>query len=271
VRYVDITECRPPDGWSDRAALAKTAVMSGADPDTHANIWRELKDQLSALLHNKCWFCETQIDRSDNAVDHFRPKKAVTGTLAPHAGYRWLAFAIENFRYSCTFCNSRRIDQPGGTAGGKANLFPLLDETKRVYAEGPVGNEFPTLLDPCRVTDWLLLGCRTENGSPCAANDGDDTRKRVEASIAAYHLDREATCMSRHQHVVELVALIDTAKAIWPQMIPNSASSHDFEKETKSIIRKIRKRAPYSGDMMFILKGHRSNDHPWIDDLVQSA
>ena len=125
--------------------------MAGGDPDDHSGIWRELKDRLGELLHDKCWFCETQIDRSDNAVDHFRPKKAVSGTANPHAGYRWLAFALENFRYSCTYCNSRRVDQIGGTAGGKANLFPLVNETKRVYTEGLVKDEAPALRSLQRV------------------------------------------------------------------------------------------------------------------------
>lgn len=185
MRYVDIAECRPANGWTVRAAAAKVAIMAGGDPDDHSGIWRELKDRLGELLHDKCWFCETQIDRSDNAVDHFRPKKAVSGTANPHAGYRWLAFALENFRYSCTYCNSRRVDQIGGTAGGKANLFPLVNETKIVYTEGLVKDEAPALLDPCSVSDWLLLGCRTENGNPCAANDDEVTLLRVDAYISA--------------------------------------------------------------------------------------
>lgn len=65
-------------------------------------VWRDLKDGLANLLHDKCWYCETAVDRSDNAVDHFRPKGRVSDAANPHAGLplvygqRWLLCMCAN-------------------------------------------------------------------------------------------------------------------------------------------------------------------------------
>ena len=183
MRYIDSTRLRLPDGWLERAAAAKIAVENGANPDDYARIWRELKDGLANLFNDKCWYCEVSVPRSDNAVDHFRPKGRVRDAENEHRGYRWLAFEQSNFRYACTFCNSRRKDIEGDTAGGKADRFPLLDEARRVYEPGAVTGERPILVDPCEVGDWRLLGCRKENGKPCATSDIPEQRQRADISI----------------------------------------------------------------------------------------
>src|SRR5579872_4368421 len=188
MRYIDLGRLILPDGWLARASSAAAAVAQGASPDDHASVWKELKDRLADLSHNKCWYCELKIARSDNAVDHFRPKGRVSDALREHPGYRWLAFDQTNYRYSCTFCNSRRRDQEGDTVGGKADRFPLLDESNRVYVSGPVTGEEPLLLDPCEVGDWKLLGCQQENGKPCPGGNDPAERRRAEASIEIYHL-----------------------------------------------------------------------------------
>lgn len=77
MRYVDIDEIELPTGWRTRAKNAAMEVEKGKDPNDYGHIWRELKDNLAVLLNDKCWYCESIIDRSDNAVDHFRPKNRV--------------------------------------------------------------------------------------------------------------------------------------------------------------------------------------------------
>ena len=74
MRYVNISQLRTPNGWGARAQAAMTAVAQGGDPNDHATVWRALKSKLADLLHDKCWYCECSVTRSDNAVDHFRPK-----------------------------------------------------------------------------------------------------------------------------------------------------------------------------------------------------
>ncbi|HLO97666.1 MAG TPA: hypothetical protein VK171_03635 [Fimbriimonas sp.] len=257
-----------PTDWLLRAAAAATAVTNGDDPDEHRDVWKELKDGLADLFFNKCWYCELPIPRSDNAVDHFRPKGRVSDAVNPHSGYRWLAFEQSNFRYACTFCNSRRKDVDGGTAGGKADRFPLQDETKRVYTPGPVTGEFPTLLDPCEIGDWRLLGCKKENGEPCPASTDPNEYKRAEVSIDIYHLQHEPTCKWRHTEAIRLLSEIEEAKGLFLASQTDSAKELDFKIVAKKILRAIDARSAFSGEMRFLLAGERHTQHPWIENLL---
>lgn len=267
MRYVDLEAIALPDGWLEKAAAATKAVEGGADPADYSEVWRELKDALSALLpEKKCWYCESPVDRADNAVDHFRPKGRVSDALQPHAGYRWLAFDRRNYRYACTFCNSRRKDVVHGTAGGKADRFPLLDESKRLYGPGPLDQETPKLLDPCELGDWALLGCKQENGKPCPATDDAIDKERAIESIEVYHLDYEPTCKRRHAAAVQLIADVEQAKRFFA--LPGMEV--DFKAVAKKIRRAIDRTAPFSGDMIFLLKGQRAEEHPWIQKLIES-
>jgi len=270
MRYIDLTRLRLPDGWLDRAAAAAEAVANGADVGDHAPVWRELKNGLAKLFNDKCWFCEVPVPRSDNAVDHFRPKGRVSDALNVHSGYQWLAFEQSNFRYACTFCNSQRKDLDGGTAGGKADRFPLLDETQRVYARGSVDDECPTLLDPCEIGDWRLLGCRKENGKPCAASQEPEQRNRAEVSIEIYHLRHEPTCKFRHSEAVKLLSDIEEAKRLFiaTQTDPNQGAT--FKKVAKRILKAIHFDSAFSGDMRFFFAGERDEAHPWVQHLLET-
>ncbi|WP_147441823.1 hypothetical protein [Corallococcus exercitus] len=270
MRYVDIDELVMPSGWLSRAGAAALAVLAGDDPNNHSIVWRDLKDGLASLLGDKCWYCESWIDRSDNAVDHFRPKNSVSDAIAPHKGYRWLAFDHLNYRYSCTFCNSRRKGIDDATVGGKADRFPLLDEAKRLYAPGPLAQEQPTLLDPCELHDWELLGCQQENGQPCATSFDPIKRLRAETSIEIYHLHYEPTCKVRHRTAVQLISDIEEAKRLFIIAQTSPARERDFSNMARRIKRAIIPKAPFSGDMIFLLRGQRSAEHPWIQQLLES-
>lgn len=269
MRYIDIDSLEMPDGWPDRAKTASSAVEKGADPNDYDSVWRELKNGLAELSIDKCWYCESPIDRSDNAVDHYRPKNRVSDATRPHTGYRWLAFDFHNYRYACTFCNSRRKDIVNGTAGGKADRFPLLDESTRLYGPGPLQQERPVLLDPCNIDDSDLLGCKQENGKPCCASENPIACQRVAISIEIYHLHYEPTCKQRHRLAVQLFSDIEQAKLLFEKAKDNAEHYHDFITVAKKIKRVIDRKAPFSGEMMFLLKGQRHADHPWIQKLIE--
>jgi hypothetical protein len=270
MRYIDGLQLQLPGGWLERASVATKAVAKGDDPNDHAAVWRELKDALAELFHDKCWYCEMQVTRSDNAVDHFRPKGRVSDAANQHGGYKWLAFDHSNFRYACTFCNSRRKDIDGGTAGGKADRFPLLEEARRVYAKGSHAGERPTLLDPCEFGDWRLLGCRKENGTPCAASEETEQRKRAEVSIEVYHLQHEPLCKLRHTEAVQLLSDIEEAKRLFMETQSDGAQELSFKKVAQRILRAIRLDSPFSGEMRFLLGGERDEAHSWIQSLLET-
>ena len=270
MRYVDIDDLVMPDGWLTRAQDAAACVVNGDDPNDHDAVWRALKDGLADLLYDKCWYCESPIDRSDNAVDHFRPKNRVSDATRPHNGYRWLAFDHKNYRYACTFCNSRRKDIENRTAGGKGDRFPLLNEANRCYAPGALQQEEPALLDPCTLDDWELLGCQQENGKPCAASTDPIRQQRAELSIEIYHLHYEPTCKRRHQVLIQLLADVEQAKRLFPLAENDPERKDDFLAVARKIKRAIRRKAPFSGEMIFLLRGQRHSDHPWIQKLLET-
>ena len=261
-----------PVGWPERADSATRSVANGADPNSHSNVWRELKGGLAQLHHEKCWYCEVPVERSDNAVDHFRPKGRVSDAAREHQGYRWLAFDRKNLRYACTRCNSRRKDVVGQTAGGKGDRFPLLDESKRVYKQGSIDGEEPVLLDPCIYSDCVLLGCRMEDGTPCSATEDPIGKRRAEESIEIYHLHHQATCRRRHRAAVRLLADLDEGKRKFTLAFGSREREREaeFQDVAERILRSISREAPFSGDMRFLVRGERSGEHPWIQELLES-
>jgi uncharacterized protein (TIGR02646 family) len=198
-----------PAGWHQTAKEATEAIANLAEGERAKSIndksalWRDLKPRLKTVASNKCWYCESREVRSDNAVDHYRPKNNIVG-CTKIKGYWWLAFVWENYRFSCTFCNSRRIDKDGGTEGGKHDEFPLLDETRRATCDAEIEFEQPLLLDPCCPSDPAFLwfdpdGRPAPNPSLCG-DDQSYTHRRAKESIRLFHLD--------HSDVVERRAVL---------------------------------------------------------------
>ncbi len=96
---------------------------------------------------------------------------------------------MENYRYSCSYCNSRRVAE--NSSGGKQDHFPLLNPDQRAWTpENDLGLERPELLDPCDPDDPKLLtfietGAAHETHQDPAAVE----RRRARTSIELYHLN----------------------------------------------------------------------------------
>lgn len=202
MRFIDNRRLRPPDDWATKADNARTAVLDrGEDVNGFSAVWRALKDSLADLSFDKCWYCEMSQIRSDQAVDHFRPKSL----------YRWLAFTASNLRYSCTFCNSRRTDAETGIVGGKGDHFPLAAGTIRATMAGQEGEEQPLLLNPCAADDPMLLDFN-DDGRPVARYPDHAMRSlRAKTSIRLYHLDHSDLVEHRRVLAIELNEKIDAA------------------------------------------------------------
>jgi uncharacterized protein (TIGR02646 family) len=188
------------DDWLLRAEAALEALKQ-LPPEgrskfikDHSELWSELKEHLSKLSHEKCWYSEARVPLSELEIDHFRPKNRVTACLNQHSGYWWLAFEWKNFRLACSLANKRRHDIRGDAVFGKGCHFPLLDENARVPDANPadVTPEKPKLIDPCVMADVRLLDYAVEFGKVVERYDrvSDAVRHdRAKISIELYHLN----------------------------------------------------------------------------------
>ncbi|AEI67211.1 hypothetical protein [Corallococcus macrosporus] len=125
---------------------------------------RATKQALYLAQHEKCAWCERQMDFSSSPVEHYRPKDGAWRHLPGQkpridkGHYWWLAWSWSNLLFSCSRCNDR---------GHKANYFPLRRKTRKARAPkapvsrsrpdsiSDVSKERPLLLDPAGAEDPL--------------------------------------------------------------------------------------------------------------------
>ena len=109
---------------------------------------RNIKSTLEELFHGKCAYCESKIALTGNAdFEHYRPKSTVMES-PDHPGYWWLVNEWDNLLIACANCNRRSRSKDG--ISGKANRFPLKDESKRAFSpKDSISKETPLILNPC--------------------------------------------------------------------------------------------------------------------------
>ena len=267
MRYIDLSKLTFPDGWKQIAIDAKERAGNDIkEINKLSNVWSQIKSNLEKLSFDKCWYCECKQIRSDNTVDHFRPKGRVANTELKHLGYTWLAFDYKNYRYACTYCNSKRKNSDTDETEGKGDEFPLIDESTRAYVETDnIKLEKPILLDPCKINDVKLLDF-TFDGRPCAKIGLDKVKnKRVEDSIKLYHLDNPKLNSKRNYLALEIKEKIDEINDFLDEY-PDNEPSEVLQKDLQKFMK------PESELSVFarkIIMGHR--DYEWIDDLIFTA
>jgi uncharacterized protein (TIGR02646 family) len=102
------------------------------------------KPALVAALHEKCAFCEKDLRREGNPVEHFRPKACVKneGEVPDASRYWWLAWTWENLLFACDRCNA---------SNHKGTKFPLAAGTSPLAELSfDLETEQPLLIDPAR-------------------------------------------------------------------------------------------------------------------------
>lgn len=282
MRYIDpqLVSAKLPDGWIQQAQQAENDVADvqpqarSAKVNKHSRVWQDLKDTLKHASHDKCWYCESIDIRSDNAVDHFRPKNAVAECL-DHEGYWWLAFKWENYRFCCTFCNCRRVDQTTGQGGGKADHFPLRDEARR--ARGPADNiddEEPMLLDPAAPADPGLLWF-DENGqaspNPICNGSNGYPFKRAESSIRFFHLNHPGVVDQRKALCSEIRRRVEEADRYFKKYSDGDGTARGaFADAISDIKGKLAATAPYTATARAMLMGLRGK-HPVVEVILAAA
>ncbi|WP_067521593.1 hypothetical protein [Endozoicomonas ascidiicola] len=287
MRYIDNMFIDIPDGWEARATSASQQLLSGTiTANDRSSIWGQLKLPLSSLSLKRCWYCETTIPRTDNAVDHYRPKGQVKGVrlaangidlerydITPrHGGYKWLAFSAENFRFTCDHCNEYRKNLEG-TYGGKWNYFPLIDESQRAYQDIDLDYEVPSILDPCNPLDWRLLAYDS-NGKPFSRFEpGSDEDTKVCLSIRILHLDQEGLNEGRRAQWSQLQPIVASAKRQYLQVLSRRAGAQAaFTSSLKQIKQWLnpKSQSSYIGFLLYKLETDGDKElHPWIDELIR--
>lgn len=199
------------EGWdagtrAEQIAIEKAKARKKAI-SAKSNVWSRLSAVLSNRSHGKCWYCESNELRSDNPIDHFRPKGKVA-ECPEHPGYWWLAFEWSNYRYACTYCNSKRVEID--TAGGKQDHFPIFTPPDWNKCQDDNNAEKPKLLDPTDADDYKLLTFN-QNGEACpnCSDEESEEHEKATISIELYHLNHEPTRKARKaifQKIRQIVA-----------------------------------------------------------------
>jgi hypothetical protein len=267
-----------PDGWAAKADQALAAIRALPDDKKAAafnrasvsDLWKNLKPILKELSYKKCWYCEGHDIRSDGVIDHFRPKRGVYG-VPSHPGYWWLALDPTNFRYCCTYCNSRRLDAARNTSGGKENQFPLFDENVRAYPEERPDKERNEviLLDPTLASDTLLLYFGDDGDvQPRFPKSGARNLTRVKSSIKIYHLDHSDLIDERLELLNRIKHNIDLGKSYYSAWLNGDESAKvAFDAAVESLKELVKDTAEFATAARDMIKGQRNAVHPWIDAI----
>ena len=112
--------------WQAKANRRTAKLLKSGVYNEKSAIWSRVKPVYMALQHNKCVFCERQLEggesgRIEHDLEHFRPKSAVeawppvqrqaliyahpSGSDFPN-GYYWLAYDLHNYAVACKVCNT---------------------------------------------------------------------------------------------------------------------------------------------------------------------
>ena len=276
MRHVvyDLRKLNLREGWAADAENVNAEILAEPDPkkraaiiDGNDNLWREVKHELAKIFGSKCWYTESKQEGTDTDVDHFRPKKRVAEVKNkenPHFGYWWLAFKLNNYRFSCIYANRRRRDVESGEVGGKADHFPLCDEACRAMTpEDDWEEEQPLLLDPCKATDVSLITFKDDGEA--MPRYGKEKRprsfERADVSIELYNINHSDFIKARIELRDDMDELIiDVAKYYKKLETGDATHEHAYESAVKKLIKMRDKNSPYSSFCIAYLEKYRHKE-----------
>ena len=231
-----------------------THALRSAYIKKHAS-WGLLKNWLSKVSDNKCWYCEAKSNRAPSDVDHFRPKLAITVNgvkLTGHDGYYWLAYEWWNFRLSCQRCNRPEKDDTD-ILHGKANEFPIRNEANRCTLPAALLTaEEPKLLDPYNQADCELLAHGTDGEVKplAAAGTWDNQRARYTIDRLGFNdWNTPETKRNTWRLLDDLIRLAGYQPAVIVHLQEHLSANHEYSSFFKSVI-----------------GTHR--DKPWVEALL---
>jgi hypothetical protein len=260
----------PPD-WLDRAEALKKQLLDEVDPIERGKligkneIWSEIKSELRKVFYRKCWYTESPQTGTDTDVDHFRPKRRVlerSKGADKHPGYWWLAYDLENYRYSCIFANRLRRDLENDKVGGKADRFPVLETTRAMTPDADWKAEKVYLIDPCKSDEVAMITFK-EDGEAMARFPESEEYKNAKAmlSIDYYNINHSDFVKARVDLKAEIESLRVKAKRYFVRLEDGDADHQTAYSDAISQLRKMRKdNAPYSGFCIAMTDSFRGDE-----------
>lgn len=230
---------------------AKPEAERKAFIEKKGHVWRAFGRHLAKMSYGKCWYSESNDPQSFFDVDHFRPKKAAKRADATEDdGYPWLAFSVENFRYSAGRSNRLSTDEATEETVGKGSWFPLLDGSPCAsWDDRCLNTEMPVLLDPTVRSDVALIDINADDGRSVASITclGDVKRLRASKSIELYGLNlgnlitaRKRVMRDVENHYKNLMDIVNAANdmaavdRLLSQMREATASSAPYARAARA-------------------------------------
>lgn len=230
---------------------AKPEAERKAFIEKKGHVWRAFGRYLAKMSYGKCWYSESNDPQSFFDVDHFRPKKAAKRAAATEDdGYPWLAFSVENFRYSAGRSNRLSTDETTEETVGKGSWFPLLDGSPCAsWDDRCLNTEMPVLLDPTVRSDVALIDINPDDGRAVASMTclGDVKRLRASKSIELYGLNlgnlitaRKRVMRDVENHYKNLMDIVNAANdmaaldRLQAQMREATASSAPYARAARA-------------------------------------
>lgn len=256
------TICANPDAKADRKRLLRTHKKLVRMPPAArqeyirrngSKKWTPIKNRLTALLGNKCWYSEVELVGGPLTIDHYRPS----------CDYWFLAFDAENYRVACPYSNSPAHNEQHGCAGGKGDNFPLLGVGQRATGKKKLRIETPVILDPCKKKDCDLVAFQADGRpilNPAYAND-PIAANRVEQSKILLNLDHPDFNSKREQLYHEIADDVKTYEEL-----PLDAGSRGVIRDR--IKGRLAATAPFSTAARHYVQMHRNLD--WVEDLLKA-
>ena len=175
-----------------------------------------VKAALDELFYGKCGYCEFKLIRTDQNVDHYRPKGRVA-EATKHRGYYWLAYEWTNLIPSCSHCNQRRgelAEFPLARrfpAAGKLDSFPLVDESMRAQSHlDNLSLEEALLLNPTTDYPQDHLTFHPDGKIDSITNKGKESIRILNLNTRKLYKDRRCTILK----VVDWLTMKDRLK-LW--------------------------------------------------------
>lgn len=195
---------------------------------------KNVKEALHSMSEGMCAYCESRYDATQPVdVEHFRPKGRIdtqAGKVQP--AYWWLAASWSNLLPSCIDCNREReqiLFDGSMMMMGKADRFPLLDESTRANAIGDEAHEVPLLLDPTNDEPTHYLRFVTWDEKCIIEPIHHDLTKldalRGRTSIDTYGLNRRGLVADRSRYMVRIKASLVKLERL-AQRLEKAAPEH---------------------------------------------